>query len=550
MFDVAKLFAADLIDAEGAATTAPNHNSITSEEEFRALIGVYAASNGQRATFTTVTPFDTSFANGVQATVGAEVFRWNVAGHGADPDAGTGPHATRDAFGLSFTDDELAAMRTTTGTVSLTLKNAAEATDAVTLDYKTKKKDQTTGVIEDLSGNDLQSIKGVLVENNTFVDPNVDVTFPTIAAAEINGDVLTITLDEDINSTIPKANNFKVKIGRKKSKVESVTVDQAADTVVLALKNAALVTDDVTLDYKTKKKDQTTGVIEDLSGNDLQSIKGLAVDNNTFVDPNLDLTAPTIVNAEINGDVLTITLDEAIDSTVPKANNFKVKIGRKKSKVEGVDVFDGTKLLEADLVDSEGAATTAPTHNSITTEAEFRALIGVYAAFNGQSATFTTVTPFDTSFANGVQATVGAETFEWNVGTHGANPDAGTGPHATRDGGGLSFTDDELAAMRSTTGTVSLTLKNAAVATDAVTLDYKTKKKDQVTGVIEDLSGNDLQSIKGYTVENITPAARPFGQARVLDSFTEDALMASSEVFDALGADQENPFSPFVDPLA
>jgi len=437
-----------------------------------------------------------------------------------------------------------------TNTVVLALKNAALVTDDVTLDYKTKKKDQTTGVIEDLSGNDLQSIKGVLVENNTFVDPNVDVTFPTIAAAEINGDVLTITLDEDINSTIPKANNFKVKIGRKKSKVESVTVDQAADTVVLALKNAALVTDDVTLDYKTKKKDQTTGVIEDLSGNDLQSIKGLAVDNNTFVDPNLDLTAPTIVNAEINGDVLTITLDEAIDSTVPKANNFKVKIGRKKSKVEGVDVFDGTKLLEADLVDSEGAATTAPTHNSITTEAEFRALIGVYAASNGQSATFTTVTPFDTSFANGVQATVGAEVFEWNVGTHGANPDAGTGPHATRDGGGLSFTDDELAAMRSTTGTVSLTLKNAAVATDAVTLDYKTKKKDQVTGVIEDLSGNDLQSIKGYTVENITPAARPFGQARVLDSFTEDALMASSEVFDALGADQENPFSPFVDPLA
>ena len=105
--------------------------------------------------------------------------------------------------------------------------------------------------------------------------------------------------------------------------------------------------------------------------------------------------------------------------------------------------------------------------------------------------------------------------------------------------------------MRSTTGTVSLTLKNAAEATDEeITLDYKTKKKDQITGVIEDLSGNDLQSIKGYPVENITPAARPFGQARVLDSFTEDALMASSEVFDPLGADQENPFSPFVDPLA
>jgi len=295
-------------------------------------------------------------------------------------------------------------------------------------------------VIEDLSGNDLQSIKNVFVDNNTFVDPNVDNRFPEIANAEINSDVLTITLDEDIKPTAPKTNNFKVKIGRKKSKVESVSVDQAADTVVLALKNAALVTDDVTLDYKTKKKDQTTGVIEDLSGNDLQSIKGFSVENNTFVDPNLDLTAPTIVSAEINGDVLTITLDEDIDSTNPKTKNFKVKNGRKKIKVEAV------------LVDTD---------------------------------------------------------------------------------------------------TVVLSLKDAVEASDTdITLDYKTKKKDQVTGVIQDLAGNDLQSTKGYKVENITPAAKTSDQTKGLNSLDQDALMASSEVFDTLGSDQENPFLPFVDPLA
>ena len=306
----------------------------------------------------------------------------------------------------------------------------------------------------------------------------------------------------------------------------------------------------MTLDYKTKNKDQTSGVIEDLSGNDLQSIKGLSVANNTFVDPNIDLTFPTIAAAAINGDVLTITLDEDINSTVPKVNNFKVKIGRKKSKVESIDVFDPTKLLAADLVDSEGVATTAPNHNSITTEAEFRALISFYAASNGQSAAFTTVTPFDASFANGVQATVGAEVFEWNVAGHGADPDEGSGPHATRDGGGLSFTEDELGVMRTTTGTVSLTLKNAAEADDVVTLDYKTKKKDQVTGVIEDLSGNDLQSIKGYLVDNLTPIVEPSGQARVLAPFKEDPLMPSSESFETLGAAEENPFSPLVDPLA
>ena len=95
------------------AVEAPSHNSITSEAEFRTLISLYASSIGQSASFTVVTPFDSSFTNGVQATVGAESFEWNVAGHGADPAAGTGPHATRDGGGLSFTDDELAAMRTT-----------------------------------------------------------------------------------------------------------------------------------------------------------------------------------------------------------------------------------------------------------------------------------------------------------------------------------------------------------------------------------------------------------------------------------------------------
>merc|ERR1711934_875473 len=148
--------------------------------------------------------------------------------------------------------------------------DAVTVDDVVTFDYKTKKKDQTTGVIEDLAGNDLQSFKGQAVSNDTFVDPNIDLTSPTVTAASIDGDTLTISFDEDIASTIPKANNFKVMKGRKKIKVEGVSVDTDADTVVLSLKDAVESTDnDITFDYKTKNKDQTTGVIEDLAGNDL-----------------------------------------------------------------------------------------------------------------------------------------------------------------------------------------------------------------------------------------------------------------------------------------
>ena len=194
-------------------------------------------------------------------------------------------------------------------------------------------------------------------------------------------------------------------------------------------------------------------------------------------------------------------------TTLPKLNNFKVKFGRKTSRVESVDVSTGTdpsQLLTAGLTDAEGVQLTAPNHNSITSEAEFRALVNVYAGSICQSAVFDTVSAFDNTFDHGIQATVGAESFTWNVSNHGADAVAGTGPHATRDGVGLSFTDAELSAILKTTGTVRLTLKTAAEVTDVVTLEYKTKSKDQSKGVIEDLSGNDLQSIKGIDVVNIT----------------------------------------------
>ena len=146
-------------------------------------------------------------------------------------------------------------------------------------------------MVQDLAGNDLQSFKGQAVSNDTFVDPNIDLTSPTVSAASIDGDTLTINFDEDIDSTIPKATNFKVMNGRKRMKVEDVSVDTDADTVVLSLKDAVTVDDVVTFDYKTNRKDQTQGVVQDLAGNDLQSFKGQAVSNDTSVPP---LSSPAL----------------------------------------------------------------------------------------------------------------------------------------------------------------------------------------------------------------------------------------------------------------
>jgi len=55
--------------------------------------------------------------------------------------------------------------------------------------------------------------------------------------------------------------------GSKKIKIEGISVDTDIDSVVLSLKDAVQPGDVVTFDYKTKSKDQTRGVFQDLAGN-------------------------------------------------------------------------------------------------------------------------------------------------------------------------------------------------------------------------------------------------------------------------------------------
>ena len=62
---------------------------------------------------------------------------------------------------------EAASVDTDTNKITLTLRNTVAADDVITLDYTTTSKNQNKGVIEDLAGNDLETIKGVKVVNNT-----------------------------------------------------------------------------------------------------------------------------------------------------------------------------------------------------------------------------------------------------------------------------------------------------------------------------------------------------------------------------------------------
>ncbi|MFL0770683.1 MAG: SwmB domain-containing protein, partial [Prochlorococcus sp.] len=162
--------------------------------------------------------------------------------------------------------------------------------------YKDKSGDQSSGVIEDAAGNDLATFKAIPVNNITADDKgdkgedrgDDDTTPPTVTAAVIDGDTLTISLNERLADTVPKTRNFTIKNGRKRIKVDTASINTSDNTVSLDLKSAVAAGEDsVTLAYKDKRGDQSSGVIEDAVGNDLGTFKAIPVNNIISADDTL-----------------------------------------------------------------------------------------------------------------------------------------------------------------------------------------------------------------------------------------------------------------------
>ena len=109
-----------------------------------------------------------------------------------------------------------------------------------------------------------------------------DAIAPTVASATLDENTLSVEFDSIIRNTKISKNRFKVKVNGKKVRVLSATVEQDDSYVELALQPKNLRTIDmnslVTLAYKDPKGDQTSNVIEDIFGNDLNSFSGYGVE--------------------------------------------------------------------------------------------------------------------------------------------------------------------------------------------------------------------------------------------------------------------------------
>ena len=216
------------------------------------------------------------------------------------------------------------------GIVELTFDRSFDSSQILELSYFDLASDGDRGVVESADGADLLSFTGFAVSNQAIESGELE-----LEEGEYFGNEITLFLNDQIRDVVPSIRRFNVKVGdsKKSIKVESVAVEPEDGVVVLTTNNPALEQfEDLIVKYKDPRKDQSRGVIEDLSGNDMES-QSLKIAN-----PNFDIVPPTVVATEFEGDRNTITLefDEIIDISAIKMSRFKVRNNGRKIKVVGI----------------------------------------------------------------------------------------------------------------------------------------------------------------------------------------------------------------------
>ena len=364
-------------------------------------------------------------------------------------------------------------------TVTLTLSAAVTSTDVVTVSYTAP----GTNPLQDVAGNDAADLTTRSVTNNT---PAADATPPTLSTATVNGNTLVLTYNEALDAgSVPAGGDFMI------GGVTSVSVNTVAIsgmTVTLTLSAAVTSTDVVTVTYTAPG----TNPLQDVAGNDAADLTTRSVTNNT---PAADATPPTLSTAVVNGNMLVLTYDEALDTaSVPAAMAFTV--GGPVVSVNTVAISGMTVTLTL------SAAVTSTDVVTVTYTAPGTNPLQDVAGNDAADLTTRSVTN-NTPAADATPPTLSTATVNGNtlVLTYNEALDTASTPAAsvfTLGGTSVSVNTVAISGM-----TVTLTLSAAVTSTDVVTVTYTAPG----TNPLQDVAGNDAADLTTRSVTNNTPAA-------------------------------------------
>jgi len=233
-----------------------------------------------------------------------------------------------------------------TNSLILTLETPVEYGQEVTLAYKVPGKEEGKPVLQDNSGNDAKSFAAKTVNNNT-----PDTLPPLFDQATINGTQLTLRYtDNDLlkDGNVPPASAFQVDVDTARGVAisENIFVNAKDKTVTLQLQEPVLEGQAVVLSY-TDAKGNDANAIQDVSGNDAASLKGITVKNETQ-----DITPPVFTGAVVNNTKLVLSYsDEArLDAVnLPLASAFTVNVDGIVVKPDAVAVDAKAKTVSLKL---------------------------------------------------------------------------------------------------------------------------------------------------------------------------------------------------------
>jgi uncharacterized repeat protein (TIGR02059 family) len=369
-------------------------------------------------------------------------------------------------------------------------------------------------------GDGTVTAKAVLTEvkavsgNGNLEGAGADNMPPTLSSIAVNtaGTKVVLTFNELLatSGSIPTG-QFVVKVGGVTKTVSSVTVD--GQTVELNMVERITPGVVVRMSYTDPTGSDDTNIIEDASYNDAATISERDITNNSTTEAD----APTLVSAAVNaaGTSLTLTYNEALNSTTALTSAFAVTVGGVTRSVTGAVVSGSTVVLTLASAALAGAtvtvAYTAPTADLATTNNAIQDTAGNDAvSFNSSAvavtngSTFDNVSPVFQSAAVSGDKTKVVLTYNEALGATTALTTA--------------FTVKVNTVTRTVTGvavngsTVELTLQSVVSPGDTVTVQYTAPAVNTATSntAIQDTSGNDALLIAaGTSVANVEDTTAP-----------------------------------------
>ena len=170
---------------------------------------------------------------------------------------------------------------------------------------------------------------------NTYV---LDNAAPTVLDASVNGTTLTVTFSEALDSTqMSPAGFWAADVAGRSGNVNPSSYTLLGNTATLTLNAAITAGETLTLGYL---KPSSGATLQDLAGNELASFFSQSVTNNTP-----DTTAPTVLDASVNGATLTVTFSETMDSTKASDSAWAVSVAGNSVSVSSYTLSDNTAIL-------------------------------------------------------------------------------------------------------------------------------------------------------------------------------------------------------------